>query len=89
MGGDHAPQAPIAGALRALAELPPQHHIELIGRSAVITAELETQLAEHAEFAEHRSRISIVDAPDVIEMSDKPTVALRGKQQLHIFMHGH
>ena len=81
MGGDHAPQAPIAGALRALAELPPQHHIDLIGRSAVLQAELDAQLAEHAEFAEYRTRISIVHAPDVIEMTDKPTVALRGKQQ--------
>ncbi len=81
MGGDHAPQAPIAGALRALAELAPQHHIDLVGRSAAIEAELNTQLAPNAEFAELRSRLSIVDAPDVIEMSDKPTVALRGKQQ--------
>jgi glycerol-3-phosphate acyltransferase PlsX len=82
MGGDHAPRAPIAGALRALAELPPQHHIELVGRSAVVSAELEAQLAgDHAEFAVHRDRLSIVEAADVIEMSDKPTVALRGKQQ--------
>ena len=81
MGGDHAPQAPIAGALRALAELPAQHCIDLIGRSAVVQAELDAQLVEHAEFAEHRSRISVVHAPDVIEMTDKPTVALRGKQQ--------
>lgn len=82
MGGDHAPRAPIAGALRALAELPAEHHIQLIGRSAAVTAELDSLLAgEYAEHAAHRSRISIIDAPDVIEMTDKPTVALRGKQQ--------
>jgi len=82
MGGDHAPQAPIAGALLALAELPAQHHIQLIGRSAPVTAELDALLSdEFAAYAPHRSRISIVDAPDVIEMTDKPTVALRGKQQ--------
>lgn len=82
MGGDHAPRAPIAGALRALAELPPQHHIELIGRSAALEAELNDLLAgELAALTEHRARLTIVDAPDVIEMTDKPTVALRGKQQ--------
>ncbi|MBC8087868.1 MAG: phosphate acyltransferase PlsX [Phycisphaerae bacterium] len=82
MGGDHAPRAPIAGALLALAELPAQHQIQLIGRSAPVTAELDALLSgEFAAHAPHRSRISIVDAPDVIEMNDKPTVALRGKQQ--------
>jgi glycerol-3-phosphate acyltransferase PlsX len=82
MGGDHAPHAPIAGALRALAELPPQHSIELVGRSARVEAELDALLSgELSEFASHRHRLSIVDAPDVIEMTDKPTAALRGKQQ--------
>ena len=82
MGGDHAPRAPIAGALRALAELPPHHNIELVGRSAVVQAELNALLdGELSGFAQYRARLSIVDAPDVIEMTDKPTVALRGKQQ--------
>lgn len=82
MGGDHAPRAPIAGALRALAELPPQHSIELVGRSAVVEAELDALLSgELSGYAAHRSRLFIVEAPDVIEMTDKPTVALRGKQQ--------
>lgn len=82
MGGDHAPRAPIAGALRALAELPAQHSIELVGRAAALEATLDALLAgECALFAGQRSRLTIVDAPDVIEMTDKPTVALRGKQQ--------
>ena len=41
MGGDFAPRAPIAGAIHALAELPSAHDIELIGRTAVIEAELD------------------------------------------------
>jgi len=78
MGGDHAPRAPIAGALLALAELPAQHHIQLIGRSAPVTAELDALLSdEFAAYAPHRSRISIVDAPDVIAMADKPTAVMR------------
>jgi len=80
MGGDFAPQATVAGALLALAELDPAHSIQLVGRSAVIEAELQSLMAgELAALAIHRHRISIVEAPDVIEMSDKPSAAVRGK----------
>jgi len=80
MGGDLAPQAPVAGALLALAELPAEHRIQLVGRSAVVAAELDRLLGgEYAHLAAHRARIDIVDAPDVIEMTDKPTAAIRGK----------
>jgi glycerol-3-phosphate acyltransferase PlsX len=80
MGGDFAPQATVAGALLALAELDPAHSIQLVGRSAVIEAELQSLMAgELAALAVHRNRISIVEAPDVIEMSDKPSAAVRGK----------
>lgn len=78
MGGDFAPQAPIAGSLHALAELPVEHHIDLVGRSAVIEAELQRLLTgELSSFAHLRSRLQIIDAADVIEMTDKPSVALR------------
>ena len=80
MGGDFAPRAPIAGALQALAALPPQHHIDLVGQSAVIEAELDALLSgELASIRHVRERLTIIDAPDVIEMTDKPSVALRGK----------
>ncbi|MFN5581659.1 phosphate acyltransferase PlsX [Gemmatimonas sp.] len=80
MGGDFAPRAPIAGALQALGALAPDHHIELVGQTAVIEAELETLLRdEFAALAHVRDRLSIVEAPEVIEMTDKPSVALRGK----------
>ena len=80
MGGDFAPRAPIAGALQALGALAPDHHIELVGQTAVIQAELETLLRdEFAALARVRDRLSIVEAPEVIEMTDKPSVALRGK----------
>src|SRR4051812_18742033 len=74
MGGDHAPEAPIAGALDALHELDPAHRIQLVGRRGDIDGELSRAKAGTAD----RSRLDIVDAPDVIEMSDKPT-AVRGK----------
>lgn len=74
MGGDYAPQAPIAGSLHALASLGSELEIELVGRSEVIAAELDRVLRDDlAAFAAHRSRVHIVEAPDVIEMTDKPT----------------
>ena len=80
MGGDLAPQAPVAGALLALAELAPAHRIQLVGRGAVINGELDKLIAgENASAAAQRARIDVVDAPDVIEMTDKPTAAIRGK----------
>lgn len=80
MGGDHAPQAPIAAALMAAEELGAAHHLQLVGRSDVIRAELDAQLAAAPALrAEAASRFEIVDAPDVIEMTDKPSVAIRGK----------
>jgi phosphate acyltransferase len=68
MGGDHAPQAPVAGALEALAELDGAHTIQLVGRRDAIEAELARLPA-----SSHRNRLHIVEAPDVIEMTDKPT----------------
>jgi phosphate acyltransferase len=80
MGGDFAPRAPIAGALQALGALAPEHHIELVGRQAVIESELDALLqSEFVELAHVRDRLAIIDAPDVIEMTDRPSVALRGK----------
>ena len=81
MGGDFAPQATVAGALLALSELPSDHSIQLVGRSAVVNEQLDKLLADpqYAPMKAHRERITIVDAPDVIEMTDKPGAAVRGK----------
>ena len=68
MGGDHAPRAPVAGALEALAELDSAHSIQLVGRRADIEAQLTALGASNGH-----ARLEIVDAPDVIEMADKPT----------------
>jgi len=40
MGGDHAPQAEVEGAVQALTELPPGFLIQLVGRRDAIEAEL-------------------------------------------------
>jgi phosphate acyltransferase len=81
MGGDYAPQATVAGALLALSELHSAHSIQLVGRSAVVASELARLLdtPEHESLRGQRDRLTIVDAPDVIEMTDKPGAAVRGK----------
>ena len=82
MGGDHAPKAPIAAALLALKELGPEHTLQLVGRGSVLREELETQVTSAPageSLAAALARIEIIDAPDVIEMTDKPSVAIRGK----------
>jgi glycerol-3-phosphate acyltransferase PlsX len=80
MGGDFAPQATVAGALLALAELDPAHSIQLVGSTAVVEEQLRALLGgELSVHAAQRDRLSIVEAPDVIEMTDKPSAAVRGK----------
>jgi glycerol-3-phosphate acyltransferase PlsX len=81
MGGDFAPRAAVAGALLALAELPGEHTIQLVGQTAAVDSTLAELLAgEHAALAAHRSRLTVVEAPDVVAMTDKPSVVVRGKQ---------
>ena len=78
MGGDFAPRATIAGALHALSELDDSHIVQLVGQTAAIEKQLtEFLTGELAGFARVRDRIFLVEAPDAISMSDKPTAALR------------
>jgi phosphate acyltransferase len=80
MGGDLGPQATVAGALLALAELDPAHTIQLVGNTTVVEAQLRALLdGELSTHAGQRDRLTIVEAPDVIEMTDKPSAAVRGK----------
>jgi glycerol-3-phosphate acyltransferase PlsX len=80
MGGDDAPRAPVAGALLAAAELDAAHSILLIGRAAVVERTLDECLrGEQAALAQYRGRLQIIDAPDVVDMAEKPSAALRGK----------
>jgi phosphate acyltransferase len=78
MGGDFAPSAPVRGALMALAELDAHHSIQLVGRTDTVLPELERVLAgELASHRAHRDRLHLIDAPDVVAMTDKPTVVVR------------
>src|SRR5690242_11956885 len=80
MGGDFAPKATIAGALLALQELDGAHTVQLVGQTRVIEAQLDKILSEEMPAATSaRPRIEIVEAPDVIQMNEKPTAGLRKK----------
>jgi glycerol-3-phosphate acyltransferase PlsX len=77
MGGDHAPAATIAGALLALGELTDGSCIQLVGREDDIRTELARQGGVPNGM---ESRITFVHASEVVEMTDRPSVAVRGKR---------
>jgi hypothetical protein len=80
MGGDFAPKATIAGALLALQELDGAHTVQLVGQTSIIEAELKRLISgELSHAASGRKHLNIVEAPEVIEMSEKPTAGLRKK----------
>jgi glycerol-3-phosphate acyltransferase PlsX len=72
MGGDFAPEAPVAGAVEALADLPRSTDVVLVGR----TAEVQAELVRHGKAAE---RLEVIEAPEVVGMAEKPLAAVRGK----------
>src|SRR5215813_3739154 len=75
MGGDHAPQVNVDGAIAAFREF----GIEtlLVGRSAELS-----RLLEDSGFS--GPQIGIVEAPDVVTMHDPATAAIRGKRNSSI-----
>lgn len=82
MGGDLAPAAPVAAALLAARELGAGHTLQLVGRTAAVREQLDAQLAAAADrdtLSAAAARFELIDASDVIEMTDKPSVAIRGK----------
>ncbi len=71
MGGDHAPEAIVAGSLAALRQRD-DLHITFTGVEARIRPLLGDAPAE---------RFSVVDCPDVISTDEDPLLALRKKRQ--------
>lgn len=76
MGGDHAPQVNIEGAVETVQESD-DIEIILVGDETAIRKELKGK--------KHRTdRISIVHASQVVEMHESPTVAIRKKRDSSI-----
>jgi len=71
-GGDFAPEANVLGALSAVKELPDHVQVSLIGKKEEIEAVLKREKYDS-------SRVSIVEANEVITMHDHPTRAIPQK----------
>lgn len=76
MGGDFAPQATVAGAIRA-AEA--GHEVALVGDEAALTEEL----AKHEIVP---SGVRIVHAPDVVDMHETPSLATARRRSSSIYV---
>ncbi len=72
MGGDNAPVEPVKGAVEAL-EAGEGFHLILVGQEAVIRTEL-------TKYSYDASRITVADAPEVIETGEPPVAAIRKKR---------
>jgi glycerol-3-phosphate acyltransferase PlsX len=73
MGGDHAPAHEVQGAVESLRDTQNRFEVILVGKEEVVRAEL----------AKHKTdglRYSIVNATEVITMSDSPTAAVKQKR---------
>jgi len=77
MGGDHAPQSIVAGAVEAVEEL--DVDVALIGIKDQIEGELKN-------FDYPRQRIEVIHAPTVIGMQEPAIVSLRKKKDSSISM---
>lgn len=73
MGGDNAPDEIIKGCVRASKEV--ESTLVLVGPEALIKEKLSA-------FAYEPSKIEIVDAEEVIDMEDSPTLAIRKKEKI-------
>ncbi len=77
MGGDHAPDEIIKGALEASKMLDADAKLALIGKREIIESKLSSLKADHDLF-------EIVDAPEVIGMCEPPIETLRKKRKSSI-----
>src|SRR4051794_2709799 len=76
MGGDHAPSAIVDGAVAAA------RHLDVQIALAGAPRQIEASLSRHPDW--HDLGLSIVDAPDVIDMAEPPARALRRKPRASI-----
>src|SRR4030088_1024958 len=80
MGGDNAPLAPVAGAVRAARVW--GHEIQLVGREA----DVRNALRQQGDLTGIEHLLQIVHAPEVIEMGEHPASAVRSKRHSSMAM---
>src|SRR5215472_7848021 len=74
MGGDHAPLAPVAGAVSAARAW--GYEMQLVGRES----DVGTALRQQGDLNGIEHLLQIVHAPEVIEMGEHPASAVRSKR---------
>lgn len=79
MGGDHAPEQIVLGALEGLEYLSDSDELVLVGRENVIQAHLATAGNDAVS-----KRVRVQHTPNVIEMDDSPVEALKQKRDSSI-----
>lgn len=79
MGGDNAPQAPVAGALEAL-EKNPELELVLAGPEETVRQTVDS-VFQTEEQKKLLNRVTIVDCPEVITNEEAPVMAVRHKKQ--------
>lgn len=77
MGGDHAPEQIVAGALESIDHLAEEDELILVGPQETVEAHLPPA-------GSRRGPVSVVDAPDVIGMDAVPIESLRKKPKSSI-----
>ena len=75
MGGDHAPQAPVEAAVKAVSELGVE--IILVGKTDVVEKEL-------SQYDYDKDKISIVHAEELITNHEEPAKAVRSKKNASV-----
>lgn len=73
MGGDHAPEATVNGAVLSINK-DKNLHVILVGKEEIIKSEL-------SKYSYNSEQISIIDAQDEITNDDVPTTAIRTKTE--------
>ena len=78
MGGDLAPKVNVDGSIDALREFP-DVEITLVGPQELVERTIG-EYADQAALSGVRSRLSVVDAPEVLSTEEHPVMALRRKK---------
>ena len=74
MGGDHAPELTVKGALDYIRQRPDENvTVILVGHEEVLRAETE-------KYSFDKARVNIVHAPEVVAMHDRPARIVKTKQ---------
>ncbi len=84
MGGDYAPANVVAGICEAIHESGDRLHLVLVGPEDSIRAELRDYGRLPGALTPPSESYSIVHAPEVIDMHDLPTAALKTKRKSSI-----